>query len=118
MSTYHHVVLRDDKGEYVARVRAWDYGLSINQGAGGQFDTEVLPTVITAAEALFGRRLTPIWVDDMSCDGWDNDPDMSAPWDGPASLYDEPDLPDLVPASGDLRPSGPDRIILTEFAVR
>jgi hypothetical protein len=116
MSTYHHVVLRDSKGQYVARVRASDFGLSINRGVGGQFDTELLPGVLAAAEAHFGGRLTPIWVDDMSCDGWDNDSSMSAPWDGPASLYDEPDLPDLIPASRDRRyPPSRDQIVITSL---
>lgn len=114
MSTYHQVVLRDSKGQYVARVRASDYGHSINRGAGGPFDVELLPAVVAAAEVHFGSRLTAIWVDDMSCDGWDLDPNMSAPWDGPASLYEEPDLPDLVPASRDRRyPPPRDHIVLS-----
>lgn len=103
MSTYHQVVLRDSKGQYVARIRASDYGHSINRGAGGQFDTELLPAVVAAAETHFGDQLTPIWVDDMSCDGWDMRPDMTAPWDGPVSLDDEPELPRLIPASRDQR---------------
>lgn len=51
------------------------------------------------AEKHFGSSLTPIWVDDMSCDGWEYNPTLVAPWDGPVSLDDEPDLPHLVPAS-------------------
>lgn len=74
MGTYHHVVLRDSHGEYLARVSPADYGHNIKKGAGGEFDAEVLPVVIAAAEAHFGRPLTPIWVDDMSCDGWDSYP--------------------------------------------
>ncbi len=50
MSTYHHVVLRDQQGHYVARVRASDFGHSINRGAGGAFDTELLPTVLAARQ--------------------------------------------------------------------
>lgn len=112
MGTYHHVVLRDGHGEYLARVSPGDYGHNIKKGAGGEFDAEVLPVVIAAAEAHFGRSLTPIWVDDMSCDGWDSYP-VSAPWDGPASLCDEPDLPYLVPVFEDLRDPRQDQITLT-----
>ena len=54
-----------------------------------------MPAVLAAAAAHFGRPLTPIWVDDMSGDGWDVDPNRTVPWDGPASVYDEPELPYL-----------------------
>ncbi len=116
MSTYHQVVLRDEEGHYVARVRASDFGHSINRGAGDAFDTEMLPAVLAAAEDHFGRKLTAILVDDMSCDGWDMQRDMVAPWDGPASLYDEPHLPSLVPASRDPKyPPPRDHIVLTSL---
>ncbi|MUL61070.1 hypothetical protein B5P44_00525 [Mycobacterium sp. CBMA 213] len=116
MSTYHHVVLRDEHGHYIARVWASDFGRSINRGAGGAFDTEMLPAVLAAAEEHFGRKLTAIWVDDMSCDGWDMQPEMVAPWDGPASLDDEPHLPRLVPASRDPKHPPPrDHIVLTSL---
>ena len=97
MSTYYEVVLRDDDGTYIARVDPEDYGYSLKIGAGGQFDTKVMPAVLNAAVAHFGRSLTPIWVDDMSGDGWDSDPNRKVPWDGPVSLYDEPELPYLIP---------------------
>jgi hypothetical protein len=115
MATYHQGVLRDSQGEYLARVNPSDYGHNVKSGAGDQFDTEVLPVVMAAAEAHFGRRLTPIWVDDMSCDGWNSDPSISAPWDGPASLYDEPDLPDLVSVSRGLQHPRQDQITLTSL---
>lgn len=61
----------------------------------------VLPVVLAAAADHFGRSLTPVWVDDYSGDGWDSAPIGTAsptvPWDGPVSLYDEPNLPYLVP---------------------
>ncbi|WP_396908732.1 hypothetical protein [Mycolicibacterium sp.] len=104
MGTYHAVVLRDSStGEFVARVRPGDYGFSTKvERAGGRFDTMVLPAVIAAANAHLGRELSPMWIDDMSGDGWDsvpwNEPQPSVPWDGPASLWEEPDLPHVVPA--------------------
>lgn len=98
MGTYHEVVLRDSTGEFVARVCPGDYGFSVKvEREGGQFDTEVLPALITAASTHLGRELSSIWIDDMSGDGWDSvrwgDPPPTVPWDGPASLYEEPDLP-------------------------
>ncbi|GAA3128821.1 hypothetical protein [Rhodococcus baikonurensis] len=51
------------------------------------------------AEKYFDSPLTAIWVDDLSCDGWEYDSSLVAPWDGPVSLDDEPELPHLVPAS-------------------
>ena len=101
MSIYHEVVLRDAAGEYVARINPSDYGYSIKTGAGGPFDTDLLPDVLAAAQEHFGRTLAPIWVDDMSGDGGDSVPwgesPPAVPWDGPVSLYYEPELPYLVP---------------------
>ncbi len=114
MGTYHQVVLRDETGEFVARVDPDDYGFSVKvERAGGRFDTTVLPAVTAAASAHLGRELSPMWIDDMSGDGWDSvpfgEPPPSVPWDGPASLYDEPRLPYVVPAGdGDVsRMEGP-----------
>ncbi|GAT01250.1 hypothetical protein [Mycolicibacterium fortuitum] len=106
MGTYHQVVLRDGAGEFVARVDPGDYGYSLKvERAGGRFDTTVLPAVIAAASAHLGCELSPVWIDDMSGDGWDSvpsgDPLPSVPWDGPASLWEEPDLPFVVPVDGD-----------------
>ena len=99
MGTYHHVVLRSAAGEYVARVRPSAFGCDVRVGSGGYFDQNVLPAVTAFAEKHFGTSLTPIWVDDMSCDGLEYNPTLVAPWDGPVSLDDEPELPHLVPAS-------------------
>lgn len=104
MGNYHKVVLRDSStGEFVARVDPGDYGFSIKvEHAGGRFDTMVLPAVIAATNAHLGRELSPVWIDDMSGDGWDSvppdEPPPSVPWDGPASLWEEPDLPYVVRA--------------------
>ena len=58
MGTYHHVVLRDSTGAYVARVDPSDYGYSIKaEQRGGHFDTKVLPSVIEAAERELHRDL-------------------------------------------------------------
>lgn len=106
MGVYRHVVLRDSAGEYVARVDPGDYGYSSKPvQAGDDFDTTVLPAVIAAVEADLDRKLIPIWVDDASGDGWDSVPRggrfPSVPWDGPASLYDEPELPFVISSSDD-----------------
>lgn len=104
MGRYHQVVLRrTGDGEFVARVDPEDYGYSSKFGAGSAFDKAALPSVLAAARDHFCDVLEVIWVDDYSCDGWDSDLpgfDRYVPWDGPASLYDEPDLPYLVPTDG------------------
>lgn len=104
MGTYHQVVLRRTRdGEFVARIDPEDYGYPLNFGAGGDFDTAALTSVLTAASAHFSDALEAMWVDDYSGDGWDTDPpdfDRHVPWDGPASLYEKPDLPYLVPIDG------------------
>jgi hypothetical protein len=58
VSAYHLVALRDGKGQYGARVRAADCGLRFNRGAGGLFDTELLPALVAAVEGCLGGRLT------------------------------------------------------------
>ncbi|EHB48665.1 hypothetical protein MycrhDRAFT_5506 [Mycolicibacterium rhodesiae JS60] len=63
------------KAKFVARIDPDDYGYSTKvEQAGGRFATTVLPMVIAAAEAHLNRRLSPVWVDDMSGDGWDSVP--------------------------------------------
>lgn len=105
MGCYHEVVLRRNRdGEFVARVDPEDFGYSLKFGAGGDFDAKAMPAVLAAAADQFGEVLEAIWVDDYSGDGWDCDPpgfSRYVPWDGPAFLYDEPDLPYLVPTEGD-----------------
>ncbi len=102
MGRYHQVVLRRTRdGEFVARVDPEDYGYPLKFGAGSDFDTSALPAVLKSASEHFGDVLEAVWVDDYSGDGWDCDPpgfDRHVPWDGPASLWEEPDLPYLVPA--------------------
>lgn len=121
MSIYHAVVLRDSAGEFCARINPADYGYGVNAGSIEPFTDQALPAVLKAAEVYFGTTLAPMWINDMSGDGWDLDPDRKVPWDGPASLWDEPDLPYLVPASrpeAHHTPAGwnePPRIILTNL---
>ncbi|MDO3331489.1 hypothetical protein [Mycobacteroides abscessus] len=104
MGRVHQVVLRRSRvGEFVARVDPEDYGYSSDFGAGSAFDTAAMPSVLVAAVDYFGDVLEAVWVDDISGDGWDCDHsgfDRYVPWDGPVSLYDEPDLPYLVPVDG------------------
>ncbi|RIT36859.1 hypothetical protein D2E76_16555 [Mycobacteroides abscessus] len=103
MGRYHQVVLRNDKREFLARIDPEDFGYSLNFGAGSDFDTKVLPAVVASAAEYFGAKLEAMWIDDYSGDGWDCDPpgfDRHVPWDGPASLYEEPNLPYVVPAAG------------------
>lgn len=99
MGTYHAVVVRDSAGEFCARIDPEDFGYGNRRRSIEPFTAQILPAILTATEAHFGTALEPIWIDDMSGDGWNLDPDREVPWDGPASLWDEPTLPYLVPAS-------------------
>ncbi len=103
MGRYHQVVLRNSQGEFLARIDPEDFGYPLKFGAGSDFDTKVLSAVVASAAEHFGAKLEAIWIDDYSGDGWDCDPpgfDRHVPWDGPASLYEEPNLPYVVPAGG------------------
>ncbi len=93
MGVYYHVVLRNDRGEYVARIDPTGWGFGPNKAVVERFSKTKLPEIVAAVEKKLGSKLTVLWVNDADGDGWDFEPNKKVPWDGPASLYDEPALP-------------------------